>query len=208
MTKPKFVIARPQAVAIHDSWHHDSWQIVQLRDVAPTPWRNGGGVTRELLAWPNASDWIWRMSVAEVASSGPFSRFDGVQRWFAVLAGAGVRLEVAGQLLTLTCRSAPFCFDGAEPVACDLIDGATQDFNLMVRSGSASARMERVSGLRCFDLSATVIVAAYAGGTGATAVFDNIALDIPANCLAWRSGAAGAAVRLESADALWMEIAL
>jgi environmental stress-induced protein Ves len=201
LTKPNFVIARPQAVAIHDSW-----QIVQLRDVAPTPWRNGGGVTRELVAWPNARDWIWRMSVAEVASSGPFSRFDGVQRWFAVLAGAGVRLEVAGQWRTLTRASAPFCFDGAEPLACDLVDGATQDFNLMVRSGSASARMERVSGVRCFDLSATVIVAAYASGTGATAFFDNEVLEIPGNCVAWRSVSAGATVRLESADALWMEI--
>ena len=28
-----------------------------LADVAPQPWRNGGGVTRELLAWPAAGDW-------------------------------------------------------------------------------------------------------------------------------------------------------
>lgn len=71
-----------------------SWQIVHLDDVAPRPWRNGGGVTRELVAWPHAQHWIWRMSVAEVAHSGPFSRFEGVQRWFAVLAGAGVRLQM------------------------------------------------------------------------------------------------------------------
>ncbi|MDO8252256.1 MAG: HutD family protein, partial [Rhodoferax sp.] len=74
-----------------------NWRLVQLADAVPRPWRNGGGVTRELLAWPQADDWIWRMSVAEVAHSGPFSRFEGVQRWFAVLGGAGVRLSVGGE---------------------------------------------------------------------------------------------------------------
>ncbi|MDW3472061.1 HutD family protein [Escherichia coli] len=31
------------------------------------PWRNGGGVTRQLLAWPDDENWllrtVWRMSV-------------------------------------------------------------------------------------------------------------------------------------------------
>jgi environmental stress-induced protein Ves len=52
-----------------------SWQIVPLEDVSPAPWRNGGGVTRELLAWPTPQDWDWRISVAEVEKNGPFSRF-------------------------------------------------------------------------------------------------------------------------------------
>ena len=51
-------------------------------------WRNGGGRTRELLAWPDAADWKVRVSVADVESDGPFSAFPGVQRWFAVLEGA------------------------------------------------------------------------------------------------------------------------
>jgi environmental stress-induced protein Ves len=48
-------------------------------------WRNGGGSTRELLAWPEATDWQARISVAEITRDGPFSAFAGVQRWFAVL---------------------------------------------------------------------------------------------------------------------------
>ena len=71
-----------------------TWQVVRLEDVFATPWRNGGGVTRELAAWPQAADWTWRMSVAEVGQSGAFSIFDGVDRWFAVLAGSGVQLMV------------------------------------------------------------------------------------------------------------------
>ena len=59
------------------------------------PWKNGGGTTRELLSWPpGVADWHWRISVAQVETEGPFSRFDGVQRWFAVLDGEGVELAL------------------------------------------------------------------------------------------------------------------
>ena len=110
---------------------------MRLADVAATPWRNGGGVTRELVAWPPEGEWLWRMSVAEVETSGPFSRFDGVQRWFAVLSGAGVALDIDGERHTLTAESSPLAFDGAAPTDCQLLNGATQDFNLMVRGAGA-----------------------------------------------------------------------
>ena len=69
-----------------------SWQVVRVDSAAPQAWRNGGGVTRELLVWPNAEDWLVRLSVAEIERDGPFSAFAGVDRWFAVLSGAGVLL--------------------------------------------------------------------------------------------------------------------
>lgn len=185
-----------------------NWQIVQLADVSPSPWRNGGGVTRELACWPHSDDWIWRMSVAEVAQSGPFSRFDGVQRWFAVLAGAGVRLSMGEHSHTLTGSSAPLCFDGALPVDCQLLDGATQDFNLMVRSDRAVAQMRRVSGDLSRTLDAPKTIAVYAINTGATVQFEHDSVAIPAHSLAWRSLDAGAVVQLSAADALWMEITL
>ena len=116
-----------------------SWNVVSLADVAATPWRNGGGVTRELVAWPPEGEWQWRMSVAEVEASGPFSRFEGVQRFFAVLSGAGVALDIDGERHTLTKESAPLAFDGAASTDCQLLDGPTQDFNLMVRGAGARA---------------------------------------------------------------------
>src|SRR6218665_1188986 len=69
-----------------------SWSVVCANDVAPQRWKNDGGWTRELLAWPHPADWALRISVADIEADGPFSAFEGVQRWFAVLAGAGVRL--------------------------------------------------------------------------------------------------------------------
>ena len=108
------------------------WHLIALADVAATPWRNGGGITRELAVWPPQGDWQWRMSVAEVVASGPFSRFEGVERWFAVLSGAGVRLDIARHAHTLDAASAPLQFDGAANTQCTLLAGPTQDFNLMV----------------------------------------------------------------------------
>lgn len=116
-----------------------------LAATPPQPWRNGGGITHELLAWPpGASAWLLRVSVARIDADGPFSRFDGVQRWFAVLNGAGVVLQQSDGPLTLTPASAPLGFDGADAPGCRLIDGPTLDLNLMALASAGTARMARV----------------------------------------------------------------
>lgn len=114
-----------------------SWSVVSAAEVAPQRWKNGGGLTRELLAWPHPADWALRVSVADIEASGPFSAFDGVQRWFAVLQGDGVRLydyelRVGDELLS---------FDGALGPDCELIGGTTRDFNLMHRRGKGQLRV-------------------------------------------------------------------
>jgi hypothetical protein len=107
--------------------------IVDLAAVAPQPWRNGGGVTHELLAWPSAADWQLRLSVADIERDGPFSSFPGVQRWFCVLQGEGVLLEFNGQNKRLRLGDAPLGFDGAAAPGCLLLAGPTRDLNLMLR---------------------------------------------------------------------------
>lgn len=187
-----------------------TWHVVRLEDVCATPWRNGGGVTRELAVWPQATDWTWRMSVAEVRQSGPFSRFDGVDRWFAVLAGSGVQLRVDKQTHPLTVLDAPFFFDGAASTDCQLTDGATQDFNLMVKKSCTGASMVRVSnsldGALDMTVNASKIIAIYAIDDCATAVFNDEILHLPAASLAWRAVAHPTSVRITSGNALWMEI--
>jgi environmental stress-induced protein Ves len=187
-----------------------TWHVVRLEDVPATSWRNGGGVTRELAVWPQAADWTWRMSVAEVGQSGPFSSFEGVDRWFAVLAGSGIQLMVDQQTHHLTAADAPFFFDGAANTDCELTDGATQDFNLMVQRSRASARMVRVSN----NLDAAIgtpentskMIAIYAINSGATVVFNGEVLHLPAASLAWRAVDQPASARITSSNALWMEI--
>ena len=106
-------------------------------DSAPaTPWRNGGGVTRELLAWPDPADWRLRISVADIAADGPFSAFPGVQRWFVLLSGEGVVLDFDNHGLALRPGDTPLAFDGAAAPGCRLMDGPVRDLNLMVRGGA------------------------------------------------------------------------
>ena len=187
-----------------------SWHTLALADVAPSPWKNGGGTTRELLAWPSPADWVFRLSVAEVQADGPFSSFAGVQRWFAVLSGAGVRLRLGAAapygVQVLTSASAPFCFDGARPVDCTLMDGATQDFNLMVRADQARAQMQRVAGKLQTGDAGPRTVAVWTGEAGAALWLGQECTPVGANTLAWQSLPAGAALELIAADALFMEI--
>lgn len=106
-----------------------------LASLPATPWRNGGGQTREIACVPGASgDFDWRLSVATIAQSGAFSPFPGVDRIITLLSGAGVRLRVgAGQRVhALTTPLAPFAFSGDEAVQAELV-GECQDFNVMVR---------------------------------------------------------------------------
>lgn len=193
-----------------------SWQVVELRSVLPGPWKNGAGSTRELVAWPGPGNWAWRMSVAEVSGSGPFSRFEGVQRWFAVLQGAGVVLTTAGRPQALTVHSAPHCFDGAVPTDCALVDGATRDFNLMTRSSGTpvtGARMARVCGSASLAVVGAGVVAVYAVGAGAKLLLEQQrlaepGLDLRPDSLAWRSVEAGDRLQVRSEQALLIEIDL
>ena len=104
-------------------------------------WKNGGGTTREVAVDRHESGggFRWRISVAEVRSDGPFSVFPGIDRTIWLLRGAGMVLSVAGEEHRLDARLAPFRFDGAAAVEARLIDGPTEDLNVMVERDSTEA---------------------------------------------------------------------
>ena len=180
-----------------------SWNLVSLDAVPPQAWRNGGGLTRELLAWPTPADWRVRLSVADVQSAGPFSRFDGIERWFAVLDGDGVILRLGEHEVPLTTESEAFRFDGGLEVTCDLVGGATRDFNLMALPGRA--RMQRVRGQADFLVKADSLLAVYTDEAPARVHCDGEVLELAPRHLAWRLAPSGTRVELHGRDALWLE---
>jgi environmental stress-induced protein Ves len=110
------------------------------------PWKNGGGVTREIIARPLGSGldtFTWRVSIAEVSADGAFSEFAGVDRVIALLAGNGVVLRAPdGRLVhRLDEPFACFTFRGEEPITASLIDGASSDFNVMTRRSATRAEV-------------------------------------------------------------------
>ena len=113
-------------------------KLMRFIDAPAQRWRNGGGVTRELLAWPSASEWQVRISVADIEVDGPFSPYPGVERWFTVLQGAGVELTIDGTATQLARGDQAVRFDGAAAAHARLLDGPTRDLNLMLRDASGS----------------------------------------------------------------------
>ncbi|MFI6462059.1 HutD family protein [Streptomyces sp. NPDC050538] len=105
------------------------------------PWKNGGGVTREIAAWPEGADmddFVWRVSLAEVATDGPFSAFPDVDRTLTVVEGAGMDLTVGGERRLVNTRYEPRDFRGDVPTDCRLLDGPVVNLNVMWRRGAVS----------------------------------------------------------------------
>lgn len=120
---------------------------VQHFDIATlpaTPWKNGGGSTREVACWPPGAGFDrfdWRVSIASIASSGPFSVFAGVDRVITLLDGDGVQLQGESINHRLATPLAPFAFSGDAAIACTLLGGASSDFNVMTRCGRLRAEL-------------------------------------------------------------------
>ncbi|MDP2715916.1 HutD family protein [Rheinheimera sp.] len=106
-------------------------------------WQNGGGITHQLCRQDDEHGLLWRLSIAEVASDGPFSRFDNIDRIILLLTGGGFCLHGVGanpQLLDAPLK--PFSFAGETAIHCTLLDGAVRDFNLMTRRGAVQAQLQ------------------------------------------------------------------
>jgi uncharacterized protein len=120
--------------------------ILRAGDRVAMPWKNGGGLTREVVVHPpgsNLNEFDWRVSIAEVHAGGPFSSFPGVDRQMAVLAGH-LRLTIEGsETLSLSPDSTPASFAGEERVFAHPVGPAVTDLNVMTRRGRFQARLTR-----------------------------------------------------------------
>jgi len=164
--------------------------LVQADAVVPQLWRNGGGQTRELLAWPAGGDWKLRISRADIAADGPFSAFEGIDRWFTVLEGAGVVLHFSGdptKTVPLRLGHAPLHFDGALAPGCTLLDGATQDLNLMARAGRSAMQAAQADVQWCPSYAVSGLYTATAGVLKTSDANDEPVV-LPAHSLLWCTG--------------------
>lgn len=114
-------------------------RIIRRSSFTAVPWKNGGGITHEALRVPaGGGPFRWRVSVAHIESSGPFSDFAGYRRFMTLLSGAGLRLTFSGGPPGHPAESELrevgdlVAFDGAAAAHCDLLNGPCVDLNLMV----------------------------------------------------------------------------
>lgn len=110
-------------------------QIINLASIKKVPWKNGGGLAQELFRFPLGSeaDFLQRISIADVESSGPFSLYPGYHRILIILRGEGVLIKEPHLETTLKPLEIVFHFRGASQIQCDLLGGSVQDFNFIYK---------------------------------------------------------------------------
>jgi len=121
--------------------------LIQYASLHPMPWKNGGGCTTEILASPPGAtlhDFDWRISLATIAQSGPFSVFPGIDRTLTLVDGGNVVLDVGNERkVALSEREPVVAFPGEVPVSATVDGVPTTDFNVMTRRERCSHQLER-----------------------------------------------------------------
>jgi hypothetical protein len=118
-----------------------------LRIITPSefrtqPWKNGGGVTHEIVRWPDGEAYDIRVSLADDRAPGPFSRFPGYRRWSFLAGPSPIVLDVAGVTHDLVALGDHIEVGGDVAIACALPAGPTRLLSFLVRDG-VDARIGR-----------------------------------------------------------------
>jgi uncharacterized protein len=140
-------------------------RVVRSHDLIRVPWKNGGGTTAEVASFPEGSGFEtfgWRISMADVASDGPFSPFPGIDRTLILVKGGRLELDVEGASIILDEPSSKLSFSGDDATVGRLLAGPIRDLNVMTRRGQFQHRTRLVrSGVALLaeDACAAFIVA-------------------------------------------------
>ena len=115
-------------------------EIIRYEELKSEPWRNGGGVTRELASHPLAASaqdgaWDWRVSIADLTKAGDFSPFPGMERVLTVIEGELLLLTVDGEEHPLE-KYRPFRFSGEAASHGALPTGDIRNLNVITRTDS------------------------------------------------------------------------
>ncbi|MDQ3269342.1 MAG: HutD family protein [Pseudomonadota bacterium] len=118
-----------------------SW-VIPANEYRRERWRNELGWTREIHRSPPTGEWDWRLSIAEIECDAEFSRFPGIDRELVLLSGNGLRLRFDQEVVReLQPPHGRLCFSGERAVVGELVDGPTNDFNLMWRRERVRAQL-------------------------------------------------------------------
>lgn len=143
--------------------------LVPVEAQVRVPWKNGLGTTRELAVEPPGAGtgaFLWRVSLAWVDRSCPFSTFPGHDRTIILVSGEGFTLDFGDAAPPRTLRTLlERCeFKGEWTTSCALLGGAVEDLNVMVDRERAQARVTVASSASTLPLVHPTLVAVALGG--------------------------------------------
>lgn len=126
----------------------ETYRVIRAQDCKTMPWKNGGGETTEIAVWPGYASFEtfeWRISMAKVASSGPFSHFENIDRTLCIIGGEGLKLLIQDEPPALLDQTTPpFSFPADVPTRGELTAGPIRDLNVMTRRGVVAHSVERL----------------------------------------------------------------
>jgi uncharacterized protein len=138
-------------------------RVIEPTSWVPQPWRNGAGVTHELVRWPEADPFAIRISVAEITAPAPFSTFAGYRRWLYLLDGGPVTLAIDGRDTVLASPGQGVVFAGEASVAASVVARPSRDLNIMMNT-TLSARCEILRGSSSHELAGSAVAVFTIGG--------------------------------------------
>lgn len=146
-------------------------RILRHADRRRFPWKNGGGEMADVASAPEDAGWDglqWRVGMAWIDRSGPFSDYPAIDRTLMVLDGPGIVLDVQGMASArLTADVPPHSFPGDAPTECRLIATPTVVLNAMTRRGAWRHGMTRarVAGSMSLEAGEGALLLFVAGGS-------------------------------------------
>lgn len=121
--------------------------LIPFAGLTPAPWKNGGGSSTEIAIEPPGAtlhNFEWRLSLATISHSGPFSTFTGVDRTLALVDGPGFTLDIDGERhILLDIDNGAISFAGEAAACATLHDAPTVDFNVMTRRDVCQHKLGR-----------------------------------------------------------------
>lgn len=112
------------------------------------PWKNGGGSTMEIAIAPlgaSLTEFDWRISLATITASGPFSSFPGIDRSLMLVEGDSVQLTLDGARKVVLSAAQPMLWFPGEAAVEAQVKGATTDFNVMTRRDRCRHQLEKLT---------------------------------------------------------------
>lgn len=184
-------------------------KVLRAKDYKRMPWKNGGGETVEIAIFPekaSLADFDWRVSMATVATDGPFSSFPGIDRTLSILQGKGMRLMIEGRKPALmTGETAPLPFPADVATSATLVDGPIVDLNVMTRRGRLTHSVQRLAldhPHRAKNLGGTILVLCHGGAVRLTA--SDATADLAAGDTAVLTGAASLTIEPAASAVLFL----
>lgn len=124
-----------------------------------SPWRNGGGLTREILRVGPADAYAWRASLARIERDGAFSAFPQHHRVLALVDGGPLTLQLdADRILAVEPRLKAHALPTGAPPLARLGEAPASVFNLICDPAQVQAQLlprPLVGGMLFFDQAGT-----------------------------------------------------